>query len=173
MTRVLGVLGTMAILAALATFSGPAASSLAQSPSCDNFPIQSAAQTFLQATGEDPNQLDGPNDNGIACEELPCPCDNEPIPELIGDAPTPTPTATNTPTNTPSPTQAPSGGAQATATPTATSIPDSNTLAAATATSIAVTATTAALTGVPPATVAPGQTQSVITPPSTGTAGLK
>ena len=164
----------MAILATLATFSDPAAPSLAQSPSCDNFPIQSAAQTFLQATGEDPNQLDGPNDNGIACEELPCPCDNEPIPELIGDAPTPTPTATNTPTNTPSPTQAPSGGgAQATATPTATSIPDSNTLAAATATSIAVTATTAALTGVPPATVAPGQTQSVITPPSTGTAGLK
>lgn len=170
MARLFGFVGLVVIVVALAAFGRPGASpEVAYAISCENFVLQAAAQAYLKAVEEDPDQLDGPNDNGIACEELPCPCDEQAVAELIGDAPTPTPTATAT--NTPSPTQASSGSSSQT-TATATT-PAGNAVAAATATSIAVTATTAALAGSAPATVVPVTSQGVITPPSTGDAGLR
>jgi hypothetical protein len=40
---------------------------------CDDFPNQAAAQNNLESNPSDPNGLDADND-GIACEENPCPC---------------------------------------------------------------------------------------------------
>lgn len=46
---------------------------------CSDFATQAAAQAVLRADPHDPNVLDGDND-GVACEHLPCPCDREPVP---------------------------------------------------------------------------------------------
>ncbi len=65
---------------------------------CTDFSTQAAAQAHLRAHPTDPDELD--TDHGVACESLPCLCNNVPIGP---PTPTPTPAATATPTPTPSP----------------------------------------------------------------------
>ena len=56
--------------------------SLAQTPAaaggdrdCSDFPNQAAAQAFFNTAGPgDPHRLDGSDNDGRACESLPCPC---------------------------------------------------------------------------------------------------
>jgi len=57
---------------------------------CSNFSNQGAAQSHLNAHPGDPDGLDGNND-GVACESLPCPCANTVVPPPA-PAPTPIPT---------------------------------------------------------------------------------
>jgi hypothetical protein len=123
---------------------------------CGDFPEQRLAQIFLRANPEDPSELDGPDDNGIACDDLPCPCNDEPVEEAIDDAEDPEPTETPR-----SGTNASAGNVNANAsasggTATATSPPGS----------IATVAVAPTSTPLPPV-------QSVITPPSTGDGGLR
>ena len=62
-------------LAGSCTLIGPG-SAAAQDRDCGDFSSQAAAQAFYVATGgpaADPHGLDGDND-GVACETLPCPC---------------------------------------------------------------------------------------------------
>lgn len=49
---------------------------------CEDFISQANAQAVLRLNPSDPNRLDGDND-GIACERLPCPCDRVPVPRPI------------------------------------------------------------------------------------------
>ena len=125
---------------------------------CKTFLVQSVAQAYLRNEDADLDQLDGPNDNGIACEELQCPCDTTPIPAFIGDYPPPTPTPRATSTS------APASGSNAV--PTPTGVPLATIVAAnLTSTAVALQPPPATSTSVPAVT-------SFITPPSTGDAGL-
>lgn len=45
---------------------------------CADFLSQADAQAVLRLDPSDPNGLDGDND-GVACEHLPCPCDRVPV----------------------------------------------------------------------------------------------
>lgn len=79
---------------------------------CSDFPNQAAAQAHLRADPSDPDNLDGNDNDGLACESLPCPCDLNPVGQAT---PTPTPippTAqpTPSPTQPPAPTPAPTPG---------------------------------------------------------------
>jgi len=72
--RLLAVLLPIAALGALVLASAPAAS--AGDKDCADFPSQKAAQIFFLKHGGpryDPHRLDG-DDDGIACEDNPCPC---------------------------------------------------------------------------------------------------
>lgn len=71
---------------------------------CGDFPTQAQAQAVLRADPSDPNRLDANND-GIACESNPCPCDRTPVAGRV--APTPAPTAAPTPVPTVAPTPLP------------------------------------------------------------------
>ena len=131
---------------------------------CGDYPNQQFAQFFLKVMPDDPNDLDGPNDNGIACEDLPCPCDTEPVPEAVDDRSAPP---------SPMPATMTIGGDGASVTFSGSAgVSASASLADATDIPIAAPPTTtpeSAATGAP----APGPSASnVITPPSTGTAGL-
>jgi endonuclease YncB( thermonuclease family) len=66
-------LGLLAALCAVVlAASTPSAS--AQDRDCSDFSTQAAAQQFFNAAGPgDPHRLDG-DDDGVACETLPCPC---------------------------------------------------------------------------------------------------
>lgn len=46
---------------------------------CSNFGTRASAQYYLQLYPSDPSNLDGDND-GLACEDNPCPCSTEAIP---------------------------------------------------------------------------------------------
>ncbi len=64
------LLAGMACLLVLALPCSPAS---AAGKNCSDFPSQAAAQAWLHAYAGDPDGLDG-DDDGIACEALPCPC---------------------------------------------------------------------------------------------------
>ena len=108
---------TLATIAALTVFDFTDSQSVVATHSgdknCSDFPNQKAAQDHLNAHPGDPDGLDGDND-GIACESLPCPCGGTPTPPST-PSPTPTPTASPSPTGTATPT--------ATATPTGPACP--------------------------------------------------
>jgi len=53
---------------------------------CSNFGRQAAAEYYLYLYPSDPSNLDGDND-GVACESLPCPCGAERIPPEPEPAP--------------------------------------------------------------------------------------
>jgi hypothetical protein len=121
----------------------------AQVFNCQTFLVQVAAQIALITDPSDPNNLDGPDDDGIACKELPCPCNYEVVQAAVGDYVPPTPTPQPTTPAIPTPVLA------------STQVPVIATVAqAATSIATAVPATPAATT------------QGFITPPSTGSAGL-
>jgi outer membrane biosynthesis protein TonB len=131
-----GLLLLVAVAAALLAIRGTASPSAhaADLYNCSDFANQAAAQAFLRSDPSDPSRLDG-NNNGIACESLPCPCDYNPVgqatpvpttppPTPPPPTPTPTHTATATPTHTPTPTPPTSTSAHtATQTPTKTPSP--------------------------------------------------
>jgi hypothetical protein len=125
---------------------------------CDTYPNQKFAQLFLKVDPDDSQGLDGENDNGIACEELPCPCDLEPVEEAIGDTGGAAPTATLGSGTTASAGNVTAGANASAATATLTPAP-----------TLQVAATAPA-----PATATPfPAVQSLITPPSTGGGGLR
>jgi hypothetical protein len=145
---------TALVLLVVTAAVGARRPSTAYAIDCDTFLVQSVAQAYLRNEDADTYQLDGANDNGVACEELQCPCDTEAIPAMIGDnpavaAPTVRAVATNTTvavaTDTPQ--------------PTATDVPIATMEAAA-----------PSATPVAADTMAP--TSNTITPPSTGDGGL-
>ncbi|HUF52781.1 MAG TPA: hypothetical protein VMR52_03270 [Dehalococcoidia bacterium] len=72
---------------------------------CSDFPNQKAAQDHYNAHPGDPDNLDGNDNDGKACESLPCPCyfggpiaPSTPTPKPATPAPTPVPTPTPQPT---------------------------------------------------------------------------
>ncbi len=74
-------LATLSLVASL--LFAPAA--LAQDTlNCDDFASQAEAQAELRADPSDPNGLDGNDDDGIACESLPAPRDETPVPAATG-----------------------------------------------------------------------------------------
>jgi hypothetical protein len=123
--------------------------------SCADFPDQASAQQYLRSHPWDAASVGAVV--GIACKDLPCPCDRFPVTNTNVASPTPTATATST--------------ATATAVPTSTLPP----VPTATTGVVAPTATTASGSGLQ-APISPadgGQTRSVILPPSTGDAGMR
>lgn len=127
------------------TFSAGSTPAAAENIECSMLNMQHIAQVLLRSDPSDPNGLDGPDDNGIACDDLPCPCNLEPVLEAIGDG---TNAAAVTEAATPSPTSTPNVGLPA-STPTVYLEPD------------------------PTATSPPPASSSLITPPSTGSAGIR
>lgn len=67
---------------------------------CDDFSTQFAAQAVLRADPTDPHNLDGKDDNGIACDDNPPPLDLNPIKAAIGPAATTTTLAVATTSTT-------------------------------------------------------------------------
>ena len=91
-------------LALLALYALPAAAQ--DNQNCPEFESQAAAQEHLRADPTDPDQLDGNDDDGRACEGNPAPYDLEPVQEAIGSGvtqPTATPEETPEPDETPEP----------------------------------------------------------------------
>lgn len=77
-------LATLSLVASL--LFAPAA--LAQDTlNCDDFASQAEAQAELRADPSDPNGLDGNDDDGIACESLPAPRDETPVPAATDTPP--------------------------------------------------------------------------------------
>lgn len=72
---------------ALAALPSPAAATHGGDVNCSHFATQAAAQSHLVAHPGDPDGLDG-DDDGVACESLPCPCGATTAPP---PAPSPTP----------------------------------------------------------------------------------
>ena len=68
MLRVLSLAGLASMLLVALPSSASAAGK-----NCSDFPTQASAQAWLTAYAGDPDGLDG-NDDGVACETLPCPC---------------------------------------------------------------------------------------------------
>ncbi len=60
---------------------------------CIDFPNQAAAQAHLRANPSDPDRLDGSDNDGLACESRPCPCDRTPVRAGSQPAPQPQPPA--------------------------------------------------------------------------------
>lgn len=85
-------------LGALLGTPSPAAATHGRDLDCSDFANQGAAQAHLAAHAGDPDRLDG-NDDGRACEALPCPCDGasapDPAPPPIAPAPPPATTSTD------------------------------------------------------------------------------
>jgi hypothetical protein len=155
MRRIL-LLVLLTALVTVAAFRLPASPRPAYAIDCDTYPNQHFAQLFLKIDPDDPLGLDGPNDNGIACEELPCPCDLEPVEEAIGDE------------DAPSQSQDADGQSGTTA--------GAGDVSANASASVSVSINpTQTSSPAPAATAAPlvPTTPGFITPPSTGSAGLK
>jgi hypothetical protein len=94
---------------------------------CSDFPNQAAAQAHMDAHPGDPDNLDGNDNDGLACESLPCPCSGPATPTKT-PSPTPTRSPSPSPTKTASPTPSQSNITSsptktATATPTKTPTP--------------------------------------------------
>jgi endonuclease YncB( thermonuclease family) len=69
MRKVIGAV--VAVAAAMLVAASPVS---AQDRDCSDFDTQAEAQDFFENAGPgDPHRLDG-NDDGVACEENPCPC---------------------------------------------------------------------------------------------------
>lgn len=71
-------------------FAAPQRTSAIDLYDCDDFSTQFAAQAVLRADPTDPHNLDGKDDNGIACDDNPPPLDLNPIKAAIGPAATTT-----------------------------------------------------------------------------------
>lgn len=69
----LGTALAVALVGLVGFSSATIAPAHAKDLNCDDFPNQAAAQRNLDNNPSDPNGLDSDND-GIACESLPCPC---------------------------------------------------------------------------------------------------
>jgi endonuclease YncB( thermonuclease family) len=64
---------TLAVVCALAI--APAQPASAQDRDCSDFDNRAQAQNFFEGAGPgDPHRLDGDDNDGRACESLPCPC---------------------------------------------------------------------------------------------------
>jgi hypothetical protein len=74
MRRWVPLLAIVVAAAALPALSPASASAAARDYDCADFANQAEAQEYLLPG--DPYNLDGDND-GVACEDLPCPCSNE------------------------------------------------------------------------------------------------
>jgi beta-lactamase superfamily II metal-dependent hydrolase len=105
---VICALGALFIRAAID--SGTAAATHSGDRNCSDFPNQKAAQDHYNAHPGDPDNLDGNDNDGRACESLPCPCyfggptpPATPTPTLTPNASTPIPTQPPTPAPTPTP----------------------------------------------------------------------
>ena len=143
------------VIAALRLPEGPPP---AYAIDCSNYLNQHLAQLALRLNPDDPNGLDGPNDDGIACEGLACPCDPEPVEEAIGDADDPaSPAATSSNGASASAGAVTANASASTSGPFPTSTPE------VAATVVAIPPTSTLVPAVP----------SLITPPSTGEGGLK
>ncbi len=137
-------------LVVLAFVALPGVAHPVSAASCGDFAVQAFAQIPLIANPDDPDNLDGPDDNGIACDDLPCPCNHTPVEAAIGDRDPPTPKPTSTPTP---PIASPQSSAAGATGPQATPSPTVPVLIVPTATP-------------------PTFKQNAIQPPSTGSAGL-
>lgn len=84
------------IMLAMASWVSPAYGQV-DDQNCDDFASQKAAQEHLRADPSDPDQLDGNDDDGIACESNPAPRDEVPVQGAIssGGTGTPAPLAAN------------------------------------------------------------------------------
>ncbi len=70
------LLGSASLLALLLIAALPSAAPASVDRDCPSFASQRAAQIYFLRHGgpsRDPQDLDG-NDNGVACEDNPCPC---------------------------------------------------------------------------------------------------
>lgn len=137
---------------------------------CDDYPTQAAAQAALRADPSDPYDLDGDDDDGIACESNPGATDLVPVTAAIGPYVSPTSTATTTATSTPTatPTATATSTATATATPTATATATRTATATATATTSPTPAacpTSVTIAVAAPTAAAPSTVNVTITPP--------
>lgn len=104
---VVSAIGAFAISAALDSL--PAGATHSGDKNCSDFASQKAAQDHYNAHPGDPDNLDGNDNDGKACESLPCPCyTGGPTPPSTPKPATPTPKpATATPTPLPTPTPQP------------------------------------------------------------------
>jgi hypothetical protein len=74
--KTLALLGAAAVIALLSIALPTVASARHLDKDCDNFRSQKSAQIYFLKLGGphyDPDDLDG-DDDGIACEDNPCPC---------------------------------------------------------------------------------------------------
>jgi endonuclease YncB( thermonuclease family) len=84
------VLALLIITLGLTSFAQTPASAFTDRD-CGDFANQAAAQAFMLASGPgDPHGLDGSDNDGRACESLPCPCGST-SPQPIASNPTPPP----------------------------------------------------------------------------------
>ncbi|HXG36560.1 MAG TPA: excalibur calcium-binding domain-containing protein [Dehalococcoidia bacterium] len=98
------IIALLSALVALAAVGTAGANHVGDTFNCSDFPNQAAAQAHYRQHPTDQDNLDQDKD-GIACESLPCPCDNIPVgQQQPSPTPTGTATATATATATPSPT---------------------------------------------------------------------
>lgn len=58
------------VVGAFLLLSGPAVSAQSTDLNCDDFPSRATAQATLDADTSDPNDLDGNDDDGLACESF-------------------------------------------------------------------------------------------------------
>ena len=93
-------LAVLAILVAAFVMMTPATKHVFAAKTCGDFESQAAAQAYLSDSPGDPDGLD-PDHNGIACENLPCPCDTVPVDWFTATNPTTTPSGTPTASGTP------------------------------------------------------------------------
>lgn len=85
----------LTLLGAMMLWVSPAAA--VDDQNCGDFASQKAAQEHLRADPSDPDQLDGNDDDGVACESNPAPYDRTPVPGAIGNGTTPANTAAPAP----------------------------------------------------------------------------
>ena len=106
----------LAIVVAAFVMLSPSTQRVFAAKTCGDFESQAAAQAYLSDSPGDPDGLD-PDHNGIACENIPCPCDTVPVDWFTASNPTQTPS--QQPSSTPPPSGNSSNGATtAPATPT-------------------------------------------------------
>jgi Excalibur calcium-binding domain len=96
-------LAVLGIVVAVFVMMMPATKHVFAAKTCGDFESQAAAQAYLSDSPGDPDGLD-PDHNGIACENLPCPCDTVPVDWFVPGSATPTPSSQPSASSTPAPT---------------------------------------------------------------------
>lgn len=76
-------------VALMGVVPSPAAATHGYGLDCSYFANQAAAQNHLNAHPGDPDRLDGSDNDGRACESLPCPCAGGSVPPPPPPAPSP------------------------------------------------------------------------------------
>ncbi|HEX5368465.1 MAG TPA: excalibur calcium-binding domain-containing protein [Dehalococcoidia bacterium] len=89
-------LAALGIVVAVFVMMMPASTHVFAAKTCGDFESQAAAQAYLSDSPGDPDGLD-PDHNGIACENLPCPCDTVPVDWFTAANPIATPAQTPSP----------------------------------------------------------------------------